>query len=108
MVIVLSGAIETKALSVAGSPPAAVAALASIGIVAVSISPPPASAPALSRVRRLSWVCSSIDRPLLRRERDRVADAGVAGAAADVAGHRAFDLVVARLGIAGEQRARVH
>src|SRR5688572_21634558 len=62
----------------------------------------------LSSERRESVVDSSIGRPLLGDERDRVVDAGVAGAAADVAGHRLLDLRRARLRVAREQRAGVH
>ncbi len=54
MVMVLSGAIEMNALSVAGVGAAPTAARAITGIVADNISPPPASAPALSSVRRES------------------------------------------------------
>src|SRR5690606_8711030 len=108
IVIVLSGAIETYALSVASVPPAAVAALAIIGIEALSISPPPASAPAFSSVRRERATVSGIGRSLLRHHGDRVVDAGVAGAAADIAGHRLVDLLRARLWVASEQRSGVH
>src|SRR5262249_35634871 len=39
---------------------------------------------------------------------DRSADARIGAAAADVAGHGAVDVRIARLGVGGEQRARRH
>src|SRR5690606_27697878 len=64
--------------------------------------------PALSRVRRERAMVSDIRRPLLRHHGDSIVNAGVAGAAADVAGHRLVDLLGTGLGIASEQRAGVH
>src|SRR5690606_5583791 len=116
MVIRLSGVMLTKALSTAGAdePAPVVAARATSGIEAVSRRPPPARAPALSNVRRLRLAAaarlrgSCIGCLPVCGERDRIADARVAGAAADVAGHRGVDLLCARLGVAGQQGAGVH
>src|SRR6478736_4311932 len=111
MVIVPSGAMVTKALSGAALAEP-VAARTTPGIVAESMSPPPASTLARSRVRRETLMVlesSDIGRgSFLGGHLDGLADAAVTGAAADVALHRLVDLVLARIGVLGEQRARGH
>src|SRR6185312_5815648 len=68
-------------------------------------SPAPAPAPERRKSRRLTVLAMS---HLLRRAVDRAADAIVGAAAADVAGHRAIDVLVGRLRVGGEERRGRH
>src|SRR5215469_624008 len=117
MVIVPSGATETKAESCAAAlllPATASQALAGRGMSASSAKPPPASSDALSTVRRSRRTrgCSGDTAALLvlyaGSDTDGAANPVVAAAAAEVAGHRRVDLIDAGLGGAPEQGASGH
>src|SRR5215469_14659133 len=107
-----------------------VAALASIpikggGSLKASISPPPTAAPAIRNVLRESSavapempsgpsrskiMSTSLNRSGLSLGRllDGLTNTEIRAAAADVARHRSIDVIVGRIGVAGEQRRGGH
>src|SRR5260221_8295051 len=99
-----SSPMRTKALGVNDAP----AAWLPKGRLRLSIRPPPAAVPECRKLRRERVVMSASLGLGLRGVLDRVADAAVGPAAADVAGHRRVDVGVGRLGGLRQQRRGRH
>src|SRR4051812_32993367 len=113
-VIESSAPMAMKAFRSAGAAPlAAVAASASPGKVQKpTIRLPPAAAATLRKPRRPAisgaFISGSFQQWRLGGILDRLADAGVGTASADVAGHGVVDLGVGRLVVLGQQRSGRH
>src|SRR5712671_2778756 len=90
-----SSPMRTKAFGVSEAP---AAWLAPSGRLRLSIRPPPAAVPECRKLRRERVVMSASLGLGLRGALDRLADAAVGPAAADVAGHRRVDVGIGRLG----------